>query len=169
MTLNLYALLRLEFPTGTITVDRMAFGDWQRGGWMAVQPSRVNAPGAAFLLDDLTMPAVTRSGRPDVAWSTQDPSGISGYSVILDQKPGTYAAGAKPGTGDAAHLRPARQRRLVGPCAGARRGGQLERAGSLPAHRGHARAPGRLAESSPRQNWGCLVLGTAARSRRKRH
>ena len=88
-TINLYQALRDEIPAGPIMVDRVLFGDWESASWMAVQPSHTNAPGASFLLGSVSLPAVTPQPFVRFSWNDADPSGVAGYSYVLDQKPST--------------------------------------------------------------------------------
>ena len=89
LRLDIYGLIREQVLTGTITVDRVAFGDWEQGGWMAVRPARSNPPGASFLLDDVAIPAVSRRPYVVFTWSGHSPTGITAYSYALDGHPRT--------------------------------------------------------------------------------
>ncbi|HXT38139.1 MAG TPA: FlgD immunoglobulin-like domain containing protein, partial [Chloroflexota bacterium] len=98
ISLNLYGLIREQVPTGQITVDRMAMGDWAQGGWMAVQPSTANAPGAQVLLDQVAIPAVSRRATAAFTWTDADPTGISAYSYLLDHHPTTVPSARSMGS-----------------------------------------------------------------------
>jgi RHS repeat-associated protein len=89
ISLNLYGLIREQVPTGQIMVDRMAVGDWMQGGWMAVQPSTANQPGAQVLLDQVVIPAISRRARASFTWANPDSTGISAYGYLLDHHPST--------------------------------------------------------------------------------
>ena len=89
ISLNLYGLIREQVPTGQIAVDRMAVGDWMQGGWMAVQSSTANPPGAQVLLDQVAIPAASRRAMATFTWTDADSTGISAYSYRLDHHPTT--------------------------------------------------------------------------------
>ncbi len=106
LTINLYQLIRNELPTGSIEVDRMAFGDWEPSGWMGVRPAEMNVPGSSFLLAGMAMPAVSRRNAASFSWSEPGTAGITAYSYVLDQQPATLPPARASGTTTATTVGP---------------------------------------------------------------